>query len=197
MQKEIRSAEVLRVIDGDTLEVADQTHGEVLILRLWGIDAPEMEQPGGEAAAAQLRSIVNRYTDGLFSLQVFAFDSYARAIGLLYSRQDGCLRSVNIRMLAAGYAHCSRYQQGHYYRELLGFYEAERRAKTKPSGLWGADTPPVLPWIYRQQQGNQSQGLRESGRGRYSAVPKDSLLGILGKTIAEVGLYLLTHRRRR
>ena len=45
-------ARIIQVTDGDTLTVELVTGGERVKVRLHGIDAPERNQPGGEAARA-------------------------------------------------------------------------------------------------------------------------------------------------
>jgi endonuclease YncB( thermonuclease family) len=43
---------VAHIVDGDTFDMAD------VRIRLWGIDAPEDDQPGGKAATATLARLV-------------------------------------------------------------------------------------------------------------------------------------------
>ena len=52
-----RTYEVIRIIDGDTIEIAIPCHGWRLAqpVRLLGIDAPEKGEPGYEVAADALR----------------------------------------------------------------------------------------------------------------------------------------------
>lgn len=49
---------VTRVIDGDTLVITPKAGGEALQLRLADIDAPEICQPGGDAARQFLSALV-------------------------------------------------------------------------------------------------------------------------------------------
>jgi micrococcal nuclease len=55
-----RRFEVVRVIDGDTFRI--QYDGEETSVRLVGIDAPERREPGGPAATAALRKMIDRRT---------------------------------------------------------------------------------------------------------------------------------------
>jgi micrococcal nuclease len=55
-----RRFEVVRVIDGDTFRI--MYDGEETSVRLVGIDAPERRQPGGPAATAALRKMIDRRT---------------------------------------------------------------------------------------------------------------------------------------
>ncbi|MBB6440670.1 thermonuclease family protein [Phycisphaera mikurensis] len=49
--EELPPFRVARVVDGDTVDVVDPA-GEVVRVRVLGIDAPERAQPGGDAATA-------------------------------------------------------------------------------------------------------------------------------------------------
>ena len=146
---EISTVYDYRVVDGDTLYVACEDRD--LRVRLWGIDAPELDQDGGSESAETLDEILTREVKegGVLKLEIFAFDEYGRAVGLLFSNGQGRLRSVNIEMLSAGYAHCSRWKQGEYFRQNMGFYEAERRAKSDRIGIWALEGA-VPPWMHRK-----------------------------------------------
>ena len=52
-----RTFRVVRVIDGDTFVV--EYDGEPTSVRLWGFDAPEPREPGGEEATAGLREMID------------------------------------------------------------------------------------------------------------------------------------------
>lgn len=60
-------------IDGDTLRI--DAPGKDLRLRLWGISAPEMRDPGGTAARSALAELVHRRQ------LAFAWDDEDRATG--------------------------------------------------------------------------------------------------------------------
>ncbi|QKG58786.1 thermonuclease family protein [Hymenobacter sp. BRD128] len=69
---------VVRVLDGDTYEVL--TGGQVVRVRLLGVDAPEASQPFGHQATNSVRA----YLSGrLVRLQRQGVDLYGRTLGVL------------------------------------------------------------------------------------------------------------------
>lgn len=93
-----------RVVDGDTLRET----GSRDYIRLWGIDAPEMDTTAGRHAAAEL----TRLTHGEYlACDITGGDRYGRTVARCY------IGSVDIAcaMVAAGYARdWPRYSRGHY-----------------------------------------------------------------------------------
>jgi endonuclease YncB( thermonuclease family) len=96
---------VTRVVDGDTfwLDSGDQR------IRMWGLDAPETDMPGGSQATATL--------SGLISWQQLAcrqrdIDRYGRIVGQCFL-PDG--RDITAVMIASGTAQeFCRYSRDHY-----------------------------------------------------------------------------------
>ena len=66
---------VVRVWDGDTFYAGDET------VRLRGIDAPELGQPGAEAAARRLRELLR---EGTVTIVPRAEDAYGRTVADVY-----------------------------------------------------------------------------------------------------------------
>ena len=134
---------VVRVLDGDTIEVMH--HGQAERIRLNGIDCPEKAQPFGERA--------KKYTSSLaFGETVTAIvkdtDRYGRTVAEILL-PDG--RSLNRELVKAGLAW--------WYRKYstdatLGQLEAEARAARR--GLW-ADSNPVPPWEWRHAAAGASK----------------------------------------
>jgi endonuclease YncB( thermonuclease family) len=83
---------VERVIDGDTFETTEKQ-----LIRINGIDAPELEMCGGEDAKATLGKLLN---DKPLQLKVLRRDQYFRLVSDVYV--DG--KSVATLMLTAGQA---------------------------------------------------------------------------------------------
>ena len=146
---------VINVVDGDTVDVVPanaRRGGEATRVRLWGIDAPEWQQPLGPEATRALNELF-RDGRGALRMEVFAYDQYARALGLLYWDRDGRGQSVNRAMVRLGYAYTSRYRQGQSFRKALGFDAAEAEARRRRDGVWGlAGGERELPWAYRSRQ---------------------------------------------
>lgn len=130
---------VERISDGDTvrLSVAGQ---DSITVRLYGIDAPERDQPYGDTAAQAL----SRKVDGMrVSANVVETDQYGRLVATLF--KDG--NNINLEMVTEG--HAWWYQN--YARNEQDLANAERRAQAAGRGLWG-DRNPTEPWVWRQQQ---------------------------------------------
>lgn len=102
------------VIDGDTL-VSDQVR-----IRLAGIDAPELSQPGGAAARSHLISLI---AGGSVRIEPTDKDKYGRVVARVYVRA-GDLGQLMVR---DGYA-CAAYGRD--------YAAEERAARRSRAGLW-------------------------------------------------------------
>ena len=129
---------VVRVADGDTISVLDQRRQQYKI-RFYGIDAPELGQPYGNAARKALVAML----DGAHvRLVVVDVDDYKRQVATVYVGDS----NVNTAMVARGYAWWYRYHARH--REDLR--QAESEAREARAGLW-ADPNPEPPWEWRRR----------------------------------------------
>ena len=135
---------ILRVIDGDSLEVKYAGLFSFLRkpfpVRLYAIDAPELAQPYGQESRKQLETLVRR---GGIRMDVVATDRYGRTVGLLYRRRRA--QSVNVEMVRSGMAWWYR----RYGGRDLGFPEAEAEAKRRRRGVWRHGDRIRRPWDYR------------------------------------------------
>ena len=129
---------VVRVSDGDSLSLL-AADGKQYALRLYGVDAPERDQPFGDQSRAHLRRLVDGRSVGA---TIESVDDYQRQVVEVFI--DG--RSVNLMMLEAGMAWWYRY----YARARSDMGEAERVARAKERGLW-SQPDPVEPRRWRQQ----------------------------------------------
>lgn len=131
---------VLRVIDGDTLEVRLQS-GPIRV-RLQGIDAPERDQPGGSESTAWLTARVH---DRDVLLEPVSQDQYERLVAVVH------LEGVNIN------AESIRAGQAWAYRRYLRRSErdwctAEHEARRAQRGLW-SNAAARAPWEHRATRG--------------------------------------------
>src|ERR1700755_1264685 len=94
---------VTRVVDGDTI-VVELTSG-VIRVRLYGIDAPEHNQPGGYESASTLRLMVEGKQ---VSLEPINQDRYSRMVAKVFVGHT----NVNAEMVSRGEAWVYR----HYVR---------------------------------------------------------------------------------
>jgi micrococcal nuclease len=130
---------VVRVIDGDTIEIMKD--GAFIKVRLIGIDTPEIVDPRrmvqcfGREASAKARELLNGAsviieTDPTQS----TFDRYGRLLAYVYL-PDGTL--VNEYLIASGFAH--EYTHDVPYRHQRAFKVAQRSAREAHKGLWAPD----------------------------------------------------------
>ena len=120
-------ATVVRVIDGDTIEV--EMSGNVYSVRYIGIDTPERNQKGYyEASDANSRLVSGRTV--VLEKDVSEVDRYGRL--LRYVWVDGHM--VNAIIVATGFAHDAIYPPDTQY--ATDFLLLERYAKNKRLGLW-------------------------------------------------------------
>jgi endonuclease YncB( thermonuclease family) len=132
-----------RIIDGDTLEIADER------VRLIGIDAPEdgqacldgaREWPCGDLAAATLEGL----TEGAeIRCEIYGRDRYQRALAVCYAGEVG----LNGAMVQSGSA-LAWYPDG---PAVVGpSYAAEQAAaEAAGAGVWRGEFTP--PWEWRRQ----------------------------------------------
>jgi endonuclease YncB( thermonuclease family) len=130
---------VIGVSDGDTITVLH--NGAPEKIRLFGIDAPEKQQPFGDVAK---RYASTRAFGKVVGVRVIGLDRYKRSVGVV-TLPDRTI--LNVEMVRVGLAW--------WYREyapreklLEGF---ERQARAARVGLW-RDAAPVEPWNWRHKK---------------------------------------------
>jgi len=133
---------VISVADGDTLTVLTQ-QGDRQRIRLYGIDCPESNQAGGEAATAFARS------HALFAeveLNVMDTDRYGRTVAMV-TLPDGS--NLNEELVRHGHA----WVYDTYCRQPIcaQWRTLEKEARTNKKGLW-ADKNPIPPWDWRKNR---------------------------------------------
>lgn len=126
------SAEVVEVIDGDTIDVRLEG-GSVERLRLIGINSPERGECYAEEATAGLSSLVLGQTVRL-EADTSDRDRYGRLLRYVWTA-DG--RFVNEVTVAEGWALAREYPPDVARSDRLG--EAQDRARQSGIGLWASD----------------------------------------------------------
>ena len=132
-------AQVVRVIDGDTIEIDIPDPREdrpVTRLRLWGVDCPELAkadqpaEPFADEAAAQTRSLA----DGqVIALRLESHRTRGEYGWLLAHVELPDGSSLNEALLAGGYAKVD----DRWPHSLLGRYaQLDRTARRQSVGLW-------------------------------------------------------------
>lgn len=136
----VYTARVSRVFDGDTVWVRPLDGGRYRKLRIDGIDAPEICQPGGTASRDAL---ARRVLEQVVMVSVRRHDDYGRGLARLTHQGD----DVAAWMVAQGQAWSYRWR-----RSLGPFKDEEEGARRARKGLF-AEASPELPRDFRQRHG--------------------------------------------
>lgn len=132
------SGKVVRVLDGDTIEVL-QDNVPVRI-RLANIDAPEKKQAFGRWSGGQLKKLI---AGQVVTVTYTQTDRYGRVIGRIFTT-DG--REASRYMVQAGAAWV--YERYNTDKTLPAL---QRAAQEQKRGLW-ADSNPMPPWEWRHKK---------------------------------------------
>lgn len=129
---------ITRVADGDSVSV--RLGRETVRIRLWGIDAPESDQPWGEEATVRAREAL------LGQRVTFVWhdtDRYGRRVCEVILR-DG--ENFNEALVREGLAWWYRY----FAPDADHLRDAQLEAMDARRGLW-EDPGPVAPWDWRRR----------------------------------------------
>jgi len=144
------SGKVIRVMDGDTIEVlsvsSDEKHP--VRVRLTGIDAPEKAQSFGEVCRKKL---ADRVAAREVRVDTRGKDRYSRTLGVIWLTTPNGEVDINLQQIEAGCAwHYKQYQRQQKPDERVRYSDAEARARSGRLGLW-QDPDPVPPWKFRRE----------------------------------------------
>ncbi|MEM9612458.1 MAG: thermonuclease family protein [Actinomycetota bacterium] len=138
-------AEVIEVIDGDTIEV--RLDGGRHRVRLLGVDAPESVHPTapvqcfGPEASARLTALLPPGTEVALTRDVESHDHYDRVLAYVHRADDGLF--VNRWLLDQGLADAAFYEPNTTHRAELE--AAAHTARRHGHGLWGVCDGPDQP----------------------------------------------------
>ncbi|MCS6986398.1 MAG: thermonuclease family protein [Sphingomonadaceae bacterium] len=138
------AATVLRVKDGDSLVVERVRERRVSEIRLWAIDAPELDQPWGIEARTGLRRLVGGRR---VEVEAVDRDRWGRVVARMWQGRT----YVNAAMTWHGDAWALRHR-GADPAILAG----ERAARTARRGLWSLPPDRRIPpatWRQRHPRG--------------------------------------------
>ena len=142
-------AEVIRIVDGDTIQVKGDDDKKLKI-RLLGIDAPELKQNFGKESSLYLNKIINGEFINVISLsnkdKPYTLDFYKRILGkIILNGKD-----INLEMIKKGMAwHYKKYKNSQSIEDQQSYNKAENEARKKNVGLWSYEKP-VPPWSWRK-----------------------------------------------
>ncbi len=149
---------VVAVTDGDTIKVLDDKNVQHKI-RLTGIDAPERNQPYGNASRKHLAALV---AGKIVYVESSKTDRYGRTLGKVLVKSVDCPScgyslDANHAQIKAGMAWWYRYYAKEQPKKDRISYElAEDEARAEKIGLW-QEPDPVPPWDWRRQQRQQNR----------------------------------------
>lgn len=143
-QAEILRGRVVKIADGDTLTVLDESKRQHKV-RLVGIDAPERKQPFGTVSRQNLADLVFGKT---VAVEWNERDRYQRVLGkVLLNGED-----INLKQIKVGLAwHYKQYDKDQRLADRRLYAEAQKAASLKGIGLW-SDPEPVAPWDFRRNK---------------------------------------------
>lgn len=139
--EEVIEAEVIRVVDGDTIVVS--LYGQEERIRLIGIDAPESVSSNEEENSV-FGKMASEYTEAVLQSGMTVFltfdeereDKYGRMLAYVWTNSD--LQNIDNlfqkQILADGYAIAMHYEPNTMYLQIL--YASMNEAIMKRQGLW-------------------------------------------------------------
>ena len=148
---------VVKVADGDTVTIVDNS-GEKHRIRLTGIDAPEKNQPHGDASTQGLVALVSGKT---VTIEYEKRDRYKRIVGKVLVDPLGevfcmaldCVKKIDagLKQIKSGLAwHYKYYQMEQSEEDRRLYSEAELEAKARQIGIWKNEEP-MAPWLWRRK----------------------------------------------
>lgn len=139
LSDDLITARVVGVTAGDSLTVIESNNKQVLI-RLGGIDCPELGQPFGE----QAKEFTSNLCFGkIIMYRMVGIDRFDRTIATVFLEGS---TEVNLEILKAGYAwHFKKYAKRQDYADT------EAQARRDGVGLW-ADPKATPPWEWRREK---------------------------------------------
>lgn len=151
-------ATVMRVADGDTLTVRNRD-GATHKIRMHAVDAPELNQAGGEQSKNWLtQQVLNKNV----KIVVNNTDRYKRQVAKVVLPVEGCEQrlcegetDLNLKAIEAGHAWWYKeFARSQSSEDRVLYGEAEDQARNSRKGLW-QQTAPLAPWQWRTEQRNQ------------------------------------------
>ena len=134
------TALVLRIVDGDTIDIRDDNRGRLRV-RILGIDTPETKKPGytvgcwgSEATEFAESTLLDQRVALVPDPTQDSTDRYGRTLAYLV-RADGWDYSVEAARAGAAHSYVYRGEPVTRHPEIAA---AEQEARDAQRGLWGA-----------------------------------------------------------
>lgn len=143
------SGVVVKVSDGDTIQVRKGGQGKPVRVRLYGIDAPEKKQPFGEKCRKMLADQVAGKTVRVW---VREQDRYGRSIGKVLYSQGKDWKDAGLTLLKSGCAwHYKAFEKRQTLEDRTSYAAAEIEGRKARQGVW-SDPSQEAPWEFRRKR---------------------------------------------
>ncbi len=116
---ELRTANVTKVIDGDTIET------DIGKVRFLGINTPEKKMPYYNEAKSYLEEFLGKTVE----IEVYGEDKYKRILGYVFYND----KLINKEILEKGLGSLYVYEKDRHYSDLK---KAEQEAREQEKGIW-------------------------------------------------------------
>ena len=138
---------VIHVYDGDTIKVTE--NGNEIIIRLVGIDAPEISKkkqlPGMPFSMKSKEYLSSLVFNKVVHIKFYGKDAAGKSLGEIFAETV----NINIEMINSGLAEVYR---GVPARDLniTAYRDAERSARASVKGIWELRDQYFSPWDWRE-----------------------------------------------
>lgn len=126
--------------DGDSFVV--KRNNTNVTIRLWGIDAPEYDQPHSKSSKEALEQLLSKKRLRIIPKDI---DKYGRTVAIV--EVDNII--VNSMLVAKGNAWVHTYYCIEPVCDL--WYELEEKARSEKSGLWSGGKA-IEPWVWKMKK---------------------------------------------
>lgn len=143
------SGKVIEVMEGDLFKVRTKDWGDYTV-KLWGVDAPEMDRPFGKAAKDHLKSVILNKS---LTVNVFGQENGAKGlqIGWVWIGDPRDFSSANELMVTAGLAWPEPITSNGEIKSTVDLLrKAGEEARKAKSGLWSKPNP-ISPWEWKKR----------------------------------------------
>ena len=128
------------IADGDSFVV--KKNDVYIAIRLWGVDAPEFDQPHAKDSKKGLEQLLS-------GNDIEIVPKYVDRFGRLVAIAEVGERVVNSTLIECGYVWVHPY----FCREAVcdQWQQLQKKAQRSKKGLW-ADADPVEPWVWKMKK---------------------------------------------
>lgn len=158
-------ARVVKIIDGDTIEMIRTGNTQKEKLRLVYIDAPELSQkPWGQNAKDYLSQ---KILGSEVTVIIHGKDHYGRSLGEVIDRGE----SVNFSLVKKGLTYIYPWSKFETVEKKYHFLLAQQKLQRQKIGIWG-DKKLLSPWKYRRVHKALTPLVISSPKGERSTKPR-------------------------